>query len=209
MDILRHLSTRAAVAVALTAWLGVTGLGLRSLMAYAYTPGPAAVAPSSWPAERGSLPAGGASLLVMFVHPQCSCSRASISELARLMAKANGALKARVYVDLPAGMAAGWERTDLWRAADAIPGVEVVTDIEGRSARAFDAQVSGETQVYGPDGHLVFSGGITPARGHEGDSDGRRAILAHLSHAATDARHAPVFGCYLFGSAAATTESQQ
>lgn len=198
------LSIRAKVSLILSVWLIVLALGIHSLMVYAYTAGPAAAAPASWIAERGAFPGGDTSLLVMFVHPHCPCSRASVSELAVLMAMANGALKARVYFYVPAGMGDGWERTALWHAAAAIPGVEPLVDRDGRAARAFDAQVSGDTQVYGPDRLLAFSGGITPARGHEGDSEGRRAIIAHLSRVPTPVRHTPAFGCYLFGSSSAS-----
>jgi hypothetical protein len=51
--------------------------------------------------------------------------------------------------------------------------------------------------LYNAAGALLFSGGITAARGHEGDNAGREMVLAHL--AANDAgRRAPVFGCPLF-----------
>lgn len=196
----KTFSIHAKVNLVLAVWLIVVGLGVHSLMVYAYTAGPAAAAPASWIAERGVFPDGDRSLLVMFVHPHCPCSRASVSELAVVMAKANGALKARVYFYVPAGTTDGWERTDLWHAAAAIPGVAPLVDLDGRAARAFDAQVSGDTQVYGPDRLLAFSGGITPSRGHEGDSEGRRAIVAHLAHVPTPTRNTPAFGCYLFGS---------
>lgn len=204
----RRLSTRAIVAVAITGWLAVTGAGIRSLMVYAYTPGQASTPPPSWPAAKGSFPSDGASLLVMFVHPQCPCSRASVHELASLMTQAKGRLHARVYVYRPAGAEAGWERTDLWRSAAAIPGVEVLADNDGAIAATFDAQVSGETQVYGPSSSLVFSGGITPARGHQGDSDGRRMILTHLDGRHPPPSRSPVFGCYLRPSTLATSESR-
>jgi hypothetical protein len=199
--LLRHCA-RAAVPLALAAWLLAVGVGVRSLLLFAYTPGAAAAAPDTWPTSRDGFPAGGQSLLVMFVHPQCACSRASLSELAKLMVRADGRLTARVYLYLPGEMPAGWEQTDLWRAAAAIPGVSVTSDREGRFARAFHARVSGETQVYGPDRKLLFSGGITVARGHEGDSDGGRAILAYLADSSpTGVVRTPVFGCYLLASA--------
>lgn len=137
-------------------------------------------------------------MLVMFAHPKCPCSRASIQELAVLMARSNGALHARVYFYRPAGTEAGWERTDLWRSAASIPGVEVMVDVEGLTALSFHASVSGETQVYRSTGALAFSGGITAARGHQGDNEGRRAILEILTTPSTP-RHTRVFGCYLRG----------
>lgn len=189
------------LAVMAALWLGVVGLGLRSLLKHAYTPGPASSAAASWPSGRGTLPVSGA-LLVMFVHPHCPCSRASIQELGELMALAPGTLTARVYVELPDSMPAGWERTELWALAEATPGVAVITDAGGVAAAAFGASVSGDTQVYGFDGRLRFSGGLTPARGHQGDRHSRLEILARLATPTATPVHAPVFGCYLDGPSA-------
>jgi hypothetical protein len=51
--------------------------------------------------------------------------------------------------------------------------------------------------VYDAAGRRLFSGGITPARGHQGDSFGRRRILALLSGSTTDRAESPAFGCAL------------
>jgi hypothetical protein len=61
--------------------------------------------------------------------------------------------------------------------------------------------VSGFTLLYDPAGRLRFAGGITSARGHEGDSFGQRRILAVLSGDPADRADAPVFGCSLHGAA--------
>jgi hypothetical protein len=195
-------TSRGLVAAIAVIWLGVVAVGVRSLLAYAYTPGAVAPAPAAWPVAGGAFPGG--SSLVMFVHPHCPCSRASIHELAAAMATAGSRLKARVYVELPDGMSPGWERGELWRLAAAIPGVEVITDAGGRAAVAFQASVSGQAHLYDSDQRLIFSGGLTPARGHEGDNAGRRAIQAHLEGRINDAALAPAFGCYL--QAASTSE---
>lgn len=193
---------RASVVVALglLVWFTVVGIGVRALMGYSYSPGPESSAPSMWPGSQEPLLRSGTSMLVMFAHPKCPCSRASIHELAVLMAAANGALHARVYFYRAPGAQADWERTGLWRSASAIPGVEVMVDVEGVIAQSFHANVSGETQVYRSTGELAFSGGITAARGHQGDNEGRRAILEILTTPSSTPRHTRVFGCYLRGS---------
>jgi hypothetical protein len=47
-------------------------------------------------------------------------------------------------------------------------------------------------------GSLVFSGGISDARGHEGDNPGRTALMAILTGGHPAAIRTPVFGCYLY-----------
>jgi hypothetical protein len=61
---------------------------------------------------------------------------------------------------------------------------------------------SGAVLLYSSDGKLLFQGGITPARGHQGDSFGRQRILALLDGDAPDRRDAPVFGCALASDSA-------
>ena len=73
----------------------------------------------------------------------------------------------------------------------------MVHDASGVEAARFGAGTSGAVLLYSSDGTLLFAGGITPARGHQGDSFGRQRLLALLDGAAADRRDAPVFGCAL------------
>jgi hypothetical protein len=52
--------------------------------------------------------------------------------------------------------------------------------------------------LYGSEGNLLFSGGITAARGHEGDNAGRSAIISCLTKSEAERNQTPVFGCSLF-----------
>lgn len=113
------------------------------------------------------------------------------------MAHAHG--RARVYVLLsrPSDTEPGSERTDLWHSAAEIPGVEVLSDDNDVQSAAFGAAVSGQTLLYDPQGHLMFSGGITAARGHSGDNAGSSAVLALLTGAVPAVTTTPAFGCFL------------
>jgi hypothetical protein len=48
-----------------------------------------------------------------------------------------------------------------------------------------------------PDGKLAYSGGLTGARGHEGDNDGERAVLALAGGRVPPRNQEPVYGCSL------------
>jgi hypothetical protein len=138
----------------------------------------------------------------MFLHPQCQCSRATLGELALIMAHSRGRLDADVFFYMPEGEA-GWAQTNLWQMGRDIPGVRTLPDREGTVAQTFGAFTSGETLLYDPAGHLLFSGGITAFRGHSGDNAGRSAILALLK-GRDGSRNTvpvvtPVFGCSLRG----------
>jgi hypothetical protein len=194
----RDKRARLVLLTSVTLWLLVVGGGLSVLWGYENTPGVAAAPPRQWPADSQIRPAPGRATLVMLAHPHCPCTRASIGELASLMAHGQGRLTAYVLFLKPAGFSEDWEKTDLWRSAAGIPGVNPVVDEEGTEARRFHAITSGQTLLYGADGRLLFSGGITASRGHSGDNAGRSAIVSLVNTGGAERDETFVFGCPLF-----------
>jgi hypothetical protein len=181
-----------------TLWILMICTGTGLLWSYERTPGIAATALEQWPADSPLRHALDSATLVMLAHPHCPCTRASLGELARLMAQSQGRVKAYVLFVKPSGFPVGWEKTDLLASASAIPGVTVVRDDEGVEAVRFRAATSGQTMLYDAEGKLLFSGGITSARGHEGDNAGRSSIVSLLTTNEPGEKETPVFGCPLF-----------
>jgi hypothetical protein len=124
------------------------------------------------------------------------------------MAHAQGRLSAHLLIWTPAERSPAWAHTDLWRAAEGIPGAQPVADPGGAEAKRFHLRTSGHVLVYDAAGRLRFSGGITPARGHEGDNVGLAAIAAILEGAADAPRRHAVFGCALWGHPGTEKRSQ-
>lgn len=182
-------------------WLVLVTTGLGVLAQYDGAPGAAAQAPPEWPAATALRLDGTRPTLVMLLHPRCSCSRASIAELAELMAQAEQSPRLYIVFIKPGGTPAHWEDTDLWRAATGIAGATIVTDAEGVEAARFGAETSGQTFLYDASGRLLFSGGTTGARGHRGDNAGRASILALLNEQRPARASWYVFGCSLFAPA--------
>ena len=174
------------------------GVGLSILYSYENTPGIAAQPPQQWPAESRIQPSRDGATLVMLVHPHCPCTRATLGELALLMAHTRGHLTAYVLFLKPKGFSEDWEKTDLWQSATSIPGVNAVMDDDGAEARLFHAATSGQTILYDADGRLLFSGGITASRGHSGDNAGRSAIVSLVNAGSAERAETFVFGCPLF-----------
>jgi len=187
---------RAIWAIAIAAWMSAVLGGFFWLSSYKATVGARLAAPVGWPASTTVGREPGRPTLVMFAHPHCPCTRASVSELARLAA-GHPELSTRVLFLKPEDVPDGWERTGLWRTVAGIPGAVPLRDDRGREAARFGAVTSGFTILYDADGKLLFSGGITASRGHEGDSFGRRRIASLLRTGSADRRDAPVFGCAL------------
>lgn len=190
-----------AGAIALAAWLGAAGVALAALTDFSSRPGVAARAPTSWPAASHLDRAAGRGTLVMIAHTKCACTRASLRELERLMARAGERLEAFVIFAGPREASGVAGILDLRSTARAIPGVRVIEDED--EARVFGAATSGQVLLYDQGGALVFRGGITPSRGHEGESLGgeavrRFALGADRTDDPTQTSASEVFGCALF-----------
>jgi hypothetical protein len=186
------------IAIAFVLWLAVVVGGTIEMVRYSDAPGRGDMAPIAWPKDSQIPFDASRPTLVMFAHPRCPCTRASVGELEVLMAQVPGRLSARVVFLKPAGTATNWEKTDLWRKAASIPGVTVYTDNEGLEARRFHSETSGQTVLYDRDGALRFQGGITLGRGHAGDNPGRDALQDYLREGHSIQITTPVFGCSLF-----------
>jgi hypothetical protein len=165
------------------------------LWQYSFTAGVSADAPVRWPGDGLVKLNQRGPTLVMFAHPHCPCTRASMAELERILAKSPESVKPWIVFYKPADADDSWEKTDLCRWAERIPGAQIVFDPDAAEARRFAASTSGEVVVYNTDGQLQFNGGITASRGHEGDSAGKSAVLEMLNHGSTGYQATPVYGC--------------
>lgn len=178
-------------------WLACVSAGLAGLAVHANTSATLGTVAARWPRGAGITPDDRVPTLLVFAHPQCACTRATLGELAILMARAQGRVRAHVVMYQPAVLPAGWRETGLEHAATAIPGVQVHADPEGAKSEVFGVFASGHTLVYSPAGTLLFSGGITGARGHSGDNPGRSAIAALLRGSPLPLSRTRIFGCAL------------
>jgi len=179
------------------AWAAAVVLGLRMMLNYAGTPGEIGAVPPSWPSGSQIERSIDRSTLVMVAHPLCPCTRASVSELAQIMTAVHAKVDTYVLFFTPKDSGSQWQDTGLRRSAAAIPGVTVLSDVEGVEARRFGAETSGHTFLFDGGGHLLFSGGITQARGHSGGNAGERAIISMVNQEPTAHTATPVFGCSL------------
>jgi hypothetical protein len=179
-------------------WIAGMAYGFRVLARYEFTSGPSVSdAGQFWPAAAPPL-ASTAPTLVLFLHPECPCSQATVSSLSHILAHANGPLLTYIFAVLPDGAPAAWAHTLLLEQAAQLPGVQVIPDPHARLAHQFGAFTSGHMALYDHLGHCLFAGGITPERGHEGDNPGTEAIEDILLDRIPKISKTPVFGCALY-----------
>src|SRR5438105_15392716 len=79
----QRISLRTA-AICAIAWGVLVACGFVALARYKSIAGEMAPAPVRWPEGTRLVRAGDRPTLVMFAHPRCACTRASIAELNRL-----------------------------------------------------------------------------------------------------------------------------
>jgi hypothetical protein len=188
---------RGDVAGLLAAWGLAVAAGMLLMAAYAAGPGDPGAPPARWPAGTAVPLDGRRATLLIFLHPRCPCSRASLGELAALLDRCGDRVSARAVLFRPRRYREGWFPPDLRAALAAIPGLEVRPDVDGEEALRFAVATSGHVLLYSPRGDLIFGGGITPGRGERGDNLGRAALLGRIMGTGGAGPGCPVFGCPL------------
>jgi hypothetical protein len=193
------------------------GMGWYQMFRFAATPGEQGAAPEQWPREIPSPWPGNQAThsdptptLVVFIHPRCSCTPATLEQLDRILDQSHVAVRIAlaVYrskvVDEGVGAATnppGDEHATSPGLAEAgllHRAFKIVPDLNGELARRFGAATSGEIVLYAADGQRLFQGGITAERSHLGDSAGGAALRNALETGAAQNSAATVFGCPIF-----------
>lgn len=183
----------------LATWIVIMVLGMAGLIAYQYRPGDPGNPALQWPEqETVSLwRDAGCFTLVIAIHPRCSCSRATLNELAHIQRYTARTMKTYLLFNVPTGQDDSWAETDLWGLSEGMVNTERIVDRNGTLCDRFGAATSGFGMLYSDNGELLFAGGITGSRAHEGDNYGRQAVIARVmgGEQHLPSGRAPVFGC--------------
>ncbi|MCO6044530.1 hypothetical protein NG895_11495 [Aeoliella sp. ICT_H6.2] len=188
-------TTDLACIAALVIWLASSVVGFSMLVAYSQSPGTLETPPLDaldvdWHPRTPFR-------LFVAIHPQCTCSRATANELARILHDHSDVLACKVLMYQPESAPREFGETWLMSHLATLPNTTIVRDVEGRTARTLGMRTSGSVVLYGPTGSALFYGGITVARGHEGDSVGSQCILSLLENQPPATTSTDVYGCPL------------
>jgi hypothetical protein len=176
------------IAIVGLVWCGALAAGAHEIYAYSTQPGDRAEAPARWPVESTLAGPDDRAAIVMFVHPACPCSRASLAELAAIAESTDAAIQ----IVFPTS-GEGWEAAGRVRGA-----TRILDPLAGESAR-FGARTSGHVVVYDRAGALRYAGGITGSRGHRGTNVGRQTVERIVAGSSDRDTSHVVFGCGLGG----------
>jgi hypothetical protein len=179
---------RVGWSLAVAVWLAAVTLGFTLMWRYAAAAGAPTSAPRRWPAATRLARTPDAAQLLVFVHAECPCSRASLTELGHLLERK--AIPTTVVFAEPRDDSA------LHRQAERL-GVTLFDDNDGSESHRFGAETSGATLLYDRAGTLAFAGGLTASRGNEGSGLGVERLLLLVDGKIPDRADSPVFGCPL------------
>lgn len=182
-------------------WLAAVTVGFYTLLSYSFTTKPLTLSDKVWP-MKSKLIHGDKPALVMFLHPYCPCSKASLNQLMQLLTKQNlENIKINFVFYKPSQDYSEWQKGTLWSIAETIPGANLIIDKDGKEFKNFHPGSSGDVFFYDTKGHLVFRGGITPERGHMGPNFGESQLKRAINGKYDNLSIFPVLGCSLTGQA--------
>lgn len=141
-------------------------------------------APTNWPADSRISRAVDRRLLLVFLHPRCPCSHATVSELERVLRMpdkhADRGPDVAIVACMPRSTGESWTRTPLIQRAAQLPRASVYLDGGGVEAARFAATTSGQVVLIGASGQRLYAGGVTKSRGHVGGNAGADAVARLL-----------------------------
>ncbi|GAB1430671.1 hypothetical protein MASR2M18_15050 [Ignavibacteria bacterium] len=194
-----YMDIRSYLWIFSSIWLAVVGGGMFGLAAYNAKPSSDTVIlvnDSAFVSAGDSCTARILNVL-LFLHPRCPCSRAAISELERTLRMPHDSVDIKAIFFKPATAPDSWVRHGTWNLCGEIRGVRRIIDADGYIARRYGVLTSGHILAYSQ-GKLLFSGGITESRGHEGDNPARRSFGRIIQGDRSGCEQMPIFGCSLF-----------
>lgn len=185
------LLTRCLIA----GWGIVVLSGIWVVTAYSNSPGPLQNTPRHWPADTAISLDVRVPTIVLFVHPKCPCSMATLRELGRNLGDIADQIAVRIVVYCPKEASDSWTDTKLKELAEQLFPDSTLIDRNAIEARRFAAATSGHVFAFSPAGLCLFQGGVTSSRGHEGDNLGVQAIRQIAESKNNICKTTPVFGC--------------
>jgi hypothetical protein len=188
---------KCVLSLGLITWLLVACFGFIKVYDYMNRPGEAGEPPLIYPRVSSRL-LGKRPKILFFAHPKCPCSEAALTELSKLLARLEGKVDVDIVFHRPSGSSIEWDQSNLWARAKKLNNANTLIDTDGKLVELFKPKTSGQVYLYSTSRDLIYSGGITSSRGHEGDNTGSSAILDWVLHKKLATKVFSVFGCTLF-----------
>jgi hypothetical protein len=178
------MRSHAAWVAGFVVWATLLAIGFDQSMRWEFGAGSAA-------SPRQQMVATTRPWLIVALHSQCPCSVATVQNLTSLSIKDRSRMRLTLLFSGPDP-----HHSPVIDKAAALAEAEKVFLDEDEILKAYGARTSGQALLYSTSGQLVYSGGLTDARGEPGESAGMQAIIHTLAGLPCRAS-APVYGCAL------------
>ena len=129
---------------------------------------------AKWPTSTELAKVTTSGHLIVFVHPYCPCTRATLKNLDVALDSIElhvSIVQLRTErlesIHSPISSIASLANKNNWN---------LIMDNEGVEAKRFGATTSGECLLFDAEGSLLFAGGITAGRGHLGNNEGLETL---------------------------------
>ena len=178
---------------------------MRSWGDYEHIPDIQGDAPHVWPRDSLLTSGGENGTLIVFVHPNCPCSRGALQTIADAVRTSQDAVP-RIYVVLSASGLDVTLPSENLALAQRIPSAETRFDGAMSEAHRFGATTSGTVYFFDGASQLRFSGGISAGRGDSFDNGFAVALFEAIRQPEFTLVTAPVFGCPLSDQRSSRTQ---
>src|SRR5690606_38939176 len=133
---------------------------------------------AAWPEASSIVRHAQRPTLLLFLHPHCACSRATVEELERLNTLAPSSSLPAIYIvaSAPPDVGDHWWSSSLMGRTARLPNARIINDAGGVETTRFGARLSGTVLLYSVDGRRLYAGGVTMARGHDGHNAGIQSV---------------------------------
>jgi hypothetical protein len=174
-------------------WLGAVLVSWNALLRHTYQTS----AEVNQSETRKSVSSSEKYRVIVFAHPFCPCTRATLNKLDESLTRFPAGVSIRVIFSTFGLPVSAVSSSAIVAQARRLKGVEVESDNSGTKASEFNAKVSGEVFAFNRQGSCVFHGGLTSGRGHQGESIGQRELELRVCENVNEPYIGPVFGCTL------------
>lgn len=198
----KGIGWRWAFSALLVSWVVAICVVWWSMTAYSFQIDGEPTPIAAWPSDAAVSLAADRPTVLLFLHPRCPCSAASLTELESALAAIPSDRRPQVQViaAVPTKHDSKWTESPTVVRSQELPNSSLLIDVGGFESHKFGAASSGHVMAFAPTGELRYSGGVTLSRGHAGDNVGRMSLIRTLADGTTDdsvVEEFPVFGCRL------------
>ncbi|MCC9601701.1 hypothetical protein LOC67_14170 [Stieleria sp. JC731] len=146
---------------------------------------------------------GNRKCILFFYQPGCPCTVAAARNLQRISPLLDPHPDILAFAYQPDNAPSNWLKKRSTETLNRITSTKVIIDTNGKIAGSLGVKTSGHCIVYSKARGVIFSGGLTPLRGHEGTGPS----LTQFTHCINDQDEPftewPVFGCSIADNAQA------